>query len=395
MTLFFHDDLFNPVSMIKQSDTCSPEKYKFTTFLASTSIIGILLMFVAVYNASVELELIHAVESTHQFSQHSLKDLEPTHNGFPPELPEALREEYSLFILKNGKFTGSKVTQLQFVNGFPVNIEALEKTRINDLGGTFHINEQAYSWTMLTVTGMHQQVLVVHPFITHSNAVILGVYSKRLLIPALFYVWLMVWAAFILRHLTARLKSQNDELERMALHDSLTNLPNRRLFNDRLQKLIQSSLRTQREFAVVVIDLNNFKRVNDVYGHDQGDELLRQFANRVRHTLREADTAARIGGDEFVLLLDDIDEQSCVALCERIRVSAVKSYFLSKVEATVGISIGIAMSPEHGSDPTLLISNADKAMYSIKSRGGGVHVYNSENINETNKTSGSVIKFPI
>jgi len=381
--------------MTIQPEHCSPEKYKFTTFLASTSIIGILLMFVAVYNASIELELIHEVESIHQFSQHNLKDLKSASDNTLPELPTGLNKAYSLFVYKDDNIVGSKTSQLHFVDGFPDNISALEKTRINEFGGTFDINDQAYSWTMISIDGTSQQVLVVHPFITNSNLTILAVYSKRLLIPALFYVWLMVWGAFILRHLTTKLKKQNDELERLALHDSLTNLPNRRLFEDRLQKMTQVSARTHGEFAVVVMDLNNFKRVNDAYGHEQGDELLRLFANRVRHTLREADTAARIGGDEFVLLLDDIDEQGCLALCERIREATIKPYFLQTVEAKIGISIGIAMSPAHGNDSTLLLRNADMAMYYIKSRGGGVHIYNSEHSDDTRVASNSVIKFPV
>ena len=145
-----------------------------------------------------------------------------------------------------------------------------------------------------------------------------------------------------------------------------------------------------RTFALVNMDLNRFKEVNDTYGHEQGDELLRQFADRARNTLRAADTFARMGGDEFIMLLHDMDTAPCISICERLKELASKPYKLTQAEVTIDVSIGIAIFPKHGHESSTLMRNADQAMYASKSAGGGISMYSQSSVSEEEKSVTSI-----
>jgi len=201
------------------------------------------------------------------------------------------------------------------------------------------------------------------------------VYLKRLLVPALFYLWLMVWVAFILRYLTSKLSQQKQAMEHMALHDTLTNLPNRNLLADRLNKMLDQAKRRQSSFAFVMIDLDGFKKVNDTHGHAVGDLLLKEVAQRLSSCLRPHDTVCRIGGDEFVLLLDDMQDGSSLDICKRVLKEISKPIIIYEVGILIGASIGIANYSEQSADAETLTHNADHAMYEIKARGGGMLSY--------------------
>jgi diguanylate cyclase (GGDEF)-like protein len=163
-----------------------------------------------------------------------------------------------------------------------------------------------------------------------------------------------------------------EQLRHQALHDPLTDLPNRTLFIDRVEHAVNAAARTQVWPAVLYLDLDGFKPVNDTHGHEAGDHLLRTVAVRLRHALRGGDTAARLGGDEFAVLLEGpVDEDGVAGVVERIQ-----SHLAVPVElgggrvATVGASIGIAVCDPTTEDADALIRRADVAMYTAK-RGGG------------------------
>jgi diguanylate cyclase (GGDEF)-like protein len=160
------------------------------------------------------------------------------------------------------------------------------------------------------------------------------------------------------------------KLERMALHDSLTGLPNRTLFEDRMQQAIASARRTGRSVAVGLMDLNHFKVVNDSLGHAAGDLLLMDVANRLRGVVRPQDTVARMGGDEFLLLMADLeDRQSAEAIAERFVSTLEPSFAPCGREIYVRGSMGISVYPDDARDAPQLLRQADMAMYAAKASG--------------------------
>jgi len=167
-------------------------------------------------------------------------------------------------------------------------------------------------------------------------------------------------------------------LEHQALHDVLTDLPNRALIEDRLQQAILSAKRQARSLALLIMDLDGFKEVNDTLGHHMGDLLLQQVAVRLQNILRKSDTVARLGGDEFAVLLPSADAEKAVLAARKI-LDALKSPFpIQGHILDIGGSIGIALFPTHGADGTTLVRRADVAMYVAKRASTGFAIYDSE-----------------
>lgn len=166
-------------------------------------------------------------------------------------------------------------------------------------------------------------------------------------------------------------KQMFERLEHAALYDPLTELPNRRLFQDRLQNALALARRDEGKVALLYLDVDQFKQVNDEYGHAIGDLLLQEVAGRISNCVRESDTVGRIGGDEFLVLLHGIQTpQDAYVVAETIRTMMCRPCQLEAVELRVSPSIGIALYPEHSDDYRHLIRHADEAMYSAKRQGG-------------------------
>lgn len=169
-----------------------------------------------------------------------------------------------------------------------------------------------------------------------------------------------------------RLLESETLLKKMAHHDPLTGLANRFLLDETLSISIERAKRNNTRIAVMMADLDGFKPVNDAYGHDVGDELLRVIGNRLKSTMRASDTAARVGGDEFVLALDAITEpRDAVHLAEKALAAICEPVNVKKLELRVGASIGVAIFPEDGIEVPTLLKHADRAMYSAKLAGRG------------------------
>ncbi len=165
------------------------------------------------------------------------------------------------------------------------------------------------------------------------------------------------------------------ELEHLALHDMLTDLPNRSLVEDRLQQGIHIAKREKKVIALMMIDLNRFKEVNDKHGHDVGDSLLKQVAMRLRRVLRQSDTAGRLGGDEFAIVLPSTDAAGAMKVAEKLLKVMEPPFKVGDYTLTSACSIGIAVYPQHGEDVTSLCRCADVAMYAAKRSGHGYAVY--------------------
>lgn len=165
-------------------------------------------------------------------------------------------------------------------------------------------------------------------------------------------------------------KDIEEHMQHMAQYDALTHLPNRALFDDRLRQALASAQRNQKNMALMFIDLDKFKPVNDTFGHAVGDLLLKDVALRIQDCLRESDTAARIGGDEFVILLPSIEAtQDAGVVGEKILYALNQPFELAGHTLKISSSIGIAVYPDHGGDTKQLVKSADIAMYHAKQNG--------------------------
>ena len=174
-------------------------------------------------------------------------------------------------------------------------------------------------------------------------------------------------------------KDVEEHLQHMAQYDALTHLPNRALFSDRLKQAIATAQRNKARLALMFIDLDRFKPVNDTYGHGVGDLLLKEVASRIQDCLRESDTAARIGGDEFVILLPAIETpQDATKVGKKVLDTLNRPFKLAGHTLEISGSIGVAVYPEHGKEERLLVKSADIAMYHAKKNGrNNVKMYQS------------------
>jgi len=173
----------------------------------------------------------------------------------------------------------------------------------------------------------------------------------------------------VARDITERLATEK-LIHYQAYHDLLTNLPNRALFQDRLANTISNARREDDKLAVLFLDLDRFKVVNDTLGHSVGDELLKQVGIRLKSCLREGDTVARLGGDEFIVLLPNVESAKVASVVGQKLLDAIKSAFMVEGnEIFVTCSIGIALYPEDGTTADELIKNSDTAMYFTKDKG--------------------------
>ncbi len=191
----------------------------------------------------------------------------------------------------------------------------------------------------------------------------------------------LIGGVITFRDITDQTK-RNNELQKLAQYDELTNLPNRSLFIEQLARAMGRSQRKSTPLAVLFIDLDRFKSVNDTLGHDTGDSLLKQVAGRLRKNLRIGDLSGRWGGDEFVVCLEDFGESSnAAAAAQKLLLVLSERYEIGNSEVYTTPSIGIALYPESGDAADRLIKAADLAMYEAKKRGGGRFQYYSEALN--------------
>lgn len=234
-----------------------------------------------------------------------------------------------------------------------------------DLRSLPHLKEQE----VFHLNGVMATVLHKRPFqfalslpgstgdVRHIQAKFSGIWDKRNQL--LGYV-------LVLNDITDR-RNAEDTIRFMAYHDILTGLPNRMLFNERLSLELAHAERTPQTTALMLVDVDHFKDVNDTLGHHAGDALLKAVANRLRDLLRKSDTVARIGGDEFILIMSRLaGAEDAIRLADKVREVLEQPYRIENRDLPVTVSIGVALSPEHGQEAEDLIKIADKAMYKAK-----------------------------
>ena len=241
--------------------------------------------------------------------------------------------------------------------------------------GQMTIGPQRYTWASVPIPATQFRLTVAHPAVAAEFATLrtLGV---RLLITGGVVIWIAVWGALIITSLlTKHLRSQNARLIHQALHDDLTDLPNRTLLYDRVEQALHRAHREGRSLALFLMDLDRFKEVNDTLGHHFGDHVLQQVGKRITATLRETDTVARLGGDEFAVLVPDADARDAQSCAEKLLAALDLAIPVSGMSIAVKTSIGIALYPLHGKDAETLLQHADVAMYQAKRNNLGISLY--------------------
>jgi diguanylate cyclase (GGDEF)-like protein len=203
----------------------------------------------------------------------------------------------------------------------------------------------------------------------------------RLLTPLVFLIGLLLASmlASVSRGHRRQLAVERTQAVHDSMHDALTGLPNRALLADRFGQALRANVRSRTCSALLLIDLDRFREINDTFGHHYGDELLTQVGPRLAGALRNADTVARLGGDEFAVLLPDAQSvHDATAVAAKLRAVLEKPFRVEGVDLDVEASVGVVLSGEHGDDPTTLLQRADIAMYVAKAQNLGVFVYDPD-----------------
>jgi len=183
-------------------------------------------------------------------------------------------------------------------------------------------------------------------------------------------------------HLSELYENQRD-VDHLARHDPLTGLANRLMLYDRLEHAIAASQRTGRKIALIYIDLDRFKEINDTRGHAMGDKVLKAVANRLKKMVREVDTVGRLGGDEFVVLFDSIDDPRQIPpIAQKIIDGFRLPLEIDSEEYRIGVSLGVSVYPQDGDNATQLLEQADLAMYRAKKAGGNTFEFCSSIVAE-------------
>ncbi|WP_288499672.1 bifunctional diguanylate cyclase/phosphodiesterase [uncultured Erwinia sp.] len=244
----------------------------------------------------------------------------------------------------------------------------------------------------IAIAGMHYTGMAAASFPASSHATHLGVNSSWLAILVVVVTLAILGITLLVSMLDAGLQARtsvlasslaeaNRELAQLALHDNLTRLPNRILLEDRLDQAINKASRENSKFALMFMDLDGFKAVNDAFGHHIGDSLLIAVTERMKEIVQGHHTLARLGGDEFVLLIEIEDPNDAATVADALVKAVERPFDISRYELVVSLSIGIAVFPGDGIDERELMFNADAAMYHTKNNGRNGHSFFQPSMN--------------
>lgn len=276
---------------------------------------------------------------------------------FPAAWKECTQNQDGQILTDKGLFTFSTI--------YPLQTGQVSSTANTTATGRrmVQVQSDAYFWKMVSF---------VSPEIVRTK--LYGLRFFLLLISSI----LIVLLAFLARQIALNAMQREETaalVHAMAFEDTLTGLPNRRLLEDRLNQSIASADRSAGKIAVLFLDLDHFKAVNDTLGHEAGDQLLKQVSSRLQEAVRKSDTVARLGGDEFVLLLPNVaTHQDVDSVADKVIQAISHPFLIGGQQAQVGTSIGIALYPEDCAAPETLIASADKALYKAKQSGRNRYV---------------------
>lgn len=352
--------------------TESTSRFKIISTYVTITIIGILLIVISAYKASSELEIIHEIDHMYSVYDALINKSIRSYN----KKKSLSKENHLISLLSNSKYKVYSFTpgEIFKIDNFKFSVDDINQSSLNEYGGYISRQADVYTWSLVPYSNLNEKLLIIHKY--HSNGMnnLLFAYKNKLIIPAIFIIWITVWGSLVLNNLIKQILVRKEEAEYLALHDPLTKLANRNLFTEKLNEVFQYSIRHQHSFCLAVIDLDKFKSINDLYGHAVGDELLKQVAARFKLILRNYDIVARLGGDEFVVLLPDTGRADGIKIYERIYSGLTDPYLLSGNRLSIGASLGISVFPEDSRDVNELVSLADRKMYIAKNNNGGIEV---------------------
>lgn len=236
--------------------------------------------------------------------------------------------------------------------------------------GFFNINKQKYIWASASLPGNTYKLVLIERSTLELGTVflVLGILGLLMIIIIIGIVFSIIKKQYI---------NQDEELFTRSLRDPLTGLANRTLLYDRLQQTIASAKRNKKSIALLLIDIDRFKEINNTLGHEYGDIILKQIEPRLRKVVRETDTIARFGGDEFAIVLSIAHTGSVTRCLDNIMNSFHLPFYIDEIKLSMSIeaSIGVALYPNHGDDPETLIMRAEMAMYKAKKQGSQISFY--------------------
>jgi len=263
------------------------------------------------------------------------------------------RAAEKLFLFERGEMVGRPLTILMPNDSRQAHTEGLQRYRTS--------RQRRISWDRVEVQGRRKDGTIV---LLEMSLAEFPLDGRR------------VFTGYM-RDITAQ-REEETALRYQVLHDPLTNLPNRMLLKERLDRGILVGRRHDTSLSLIFMDLDQFKEVNDTFGHHFGDLLLQQVANRIGRAVRESDTVARLGGDEFALLLPMTDEEAAKQAAQRITALMAEPFTIEGRRLDIGASLGIAVFPSHAGDASALMRHADLAMYAAKRAGTPHSVYSEE-----------------
>lgn len=248
-------------------------------------------------------------------------------------------------------------------------------------------NNLRYIWHKDAVDGTPYTLFIIYASKPDEQSFYIEYMGVPLIISAVIAFWVSLWGALILSNLFKRIEDQKKQMEFQALHDTLTKLPNRALFSDRLNHAFAIAKRDGSSFSICMLDLNRFKEINDTLGHSYGDKLLVEVSKRLEHSVRECDTVSRFGGDEFAIIIRDADNTKTTLVAERISNALKNEYVIDDEKFNISGSLGITFYPLHGDNENDLLSYSDIAMYKAKKLNIDYVIYNNDDFEEKSNKS--------
>lgn len=256
--------------------------------------------------------------------------------------------------------------------------ELMQQIAVSQPSGSTSLQQAIFIWHSAPVPGTRYTLSLIHSPSPQDLRTFLKKLATPLIFAALIIVWVSTWSTMFIAALLEKLSAQKDKLQHQALHDALTSLPNRTLMHDRLQVAMHAADRQRTELALLVIDLNRFKEINDTLGHHCGDQLLVAVAARLQQALRKSDSVARLGGDEFAIILNHVQAEDVKAIVEKLIRVIEEVVEVDGNQLFISASIGSAIFPTHSRDMNTLFQCADVAMYAAKKAHINYVAYNAD-----------------